>query len=165
MRDFKVLEPFDIIISLCDSINYITEKAELKEVFLSCRRALKKEGILIFDINTLYKLKEVLGCNSFCETREDSAFTCENYFDGETNINEYYVNIFSKRKDGSYDRFEELHCERAYETEEIEELLKETDFNVLEISDAESLGEPWEESERIYFIAGNLKNAGKEKLI
>ncbi len=154
MREFEVLGGFDVIVSLCDCMNYITEAENLKEVFKNCRKALKDGGIFIFDINTVYKLKEVLGCGSFCETEEDSAFTCENYFDDETNINEYYVNIFAKAEDGRYERFEELHCERAYTVGEIEGLLKEVGLRLYETADAETLGEPFETSERIYFIAG-----------
>ncbi|MCD8159419.1 MAG: class I SAM-dependent methyltransferase, partial [Clostridiales bacterium] len=152
MRSFEVLKPFDAVISLCDCMNYVTEGEDLKKALKSCRKALNDGGILIFDINSAYKLKEVLGCDSFCEANEDSAFTCENYFDEETGINEYYVNIFTEDENGKYDRFEELHREKAYSEEEIETLLKEAGFELLEKADAESLEKPYEKSERIYFI-------------
>lgn len=153
MVNFKVAGKLDAVISLCDCMNYITELSELKKVFESCRRALKPGGLLIFDINSAYKLREILGCESFCETSHDSAYTCENYFDEESGINEYYVNFFIKDKSGKYNRYEEIHLERAYETEEIETLLKETGFDLKETADSETLKPPSKTSERIYFAA------------
>ncbi|MCC8098109.1 MAG: hypothetical protein LIO44_06090 [Eubacterium sp.] len=152
MREFQVLEPLDAIISHSDWMTYVTEGEDLKKAFKNCLNALKDGGLLIFDINSVYKLKEVLGCDSFCEANEDSAFTCENYFDEETGINEYYVNIFNEDENGKYDRYEEVHREKAYSEEEIEALLKEAGFLLLEKADAESLEKPCDTSERIYFI-------------
>ncbi len=153
MVELRVLKPFDAIISLCDCMNYITEAEELGRVFENCRRALKPGGLLIFDMNSPYKLREVLGCESFCETSAVSAYTCENYFDEESCTNEYYVNFFIKEKDGRYSRHEEIHIERAYEISEVEGLLKGAGFSIAGIYDSDTLEQPEKTSERIYFVA------------
>ncbi len=153
MVALEVAKPYDAVISLCDCMNYITEDAELKKVFKNCYKALKPGGLFIFDMNSPYKLREVLGCDSFCETSALSAYTCENYFDEESGINEYYVNFFIKEKDGKYSRHEEIHLERAYEISQVEAMLKEAGFEVLEIADSDTLNTPEETTERFYFVA------------
>ncbi|MCD7855886.1 MAG: class I SAM-dependent methyltransferase [Clostridiales bacterium] len=151
MREFSSPEGYDLIISLCDCLNYITDKDDLKKVFENCKNTLNDNGLFIFDLNTPYKLKEILGNGSFCQTTDSYAFTCENCFDEDKNICEYYVNIFSENPDGSYERAEECHYERAYSVEEIKGLLKETGFKLLETADADGLEAPTETTERIYF--------------
>lgn len=153
MRELTLPAPYDLIVSLCDCINYITNKNDLKKVFKNCRAALNKNGLFIFDLNTPYKLREILGDNTFCQTTDTAAFTCENCFDEETGICEYYLNLFSQNPDLTYSRYEEFHYERAYETEEITALLREAGLKLLEIADAETLDSPTETTERIYYIA------------
>ncbi len=154
MCSFSLPCPVDLIISLCDCINYITTNQELLQVFKNCYNNLNSGGMLIFDINSIYKLKDVLGFTSFCQTSEGSAVTCENYFDKDSFINEYYVNIFIKTKSGKYERFEEYHYEKAYSTEEIIFLLKQAGFSVYETADANTLSSVTPTTERIYFLAG-----------
>ena len=52
---------------------------------------LEKDGLFVFDINTIYKFQNILSDNSFCETTENSAYTWENYYDEEERINEFYT--------------------------------------------------------------------------
>ena len=61
MTDFELYGTVDAIISSMDSINYITEDGGLLKLFKLCNNYLNPDGIFIFDINSEYKLKEVLG--------------------------------------------------------------------------------------------------------
>lgn len=154
MKSFEAPFAFDVIISLCDCINYITDPEELGLVFESCRKNLAAGGLFIFDINSRHKLRNILGDGSFCSTDERSAFTCENFYDDEDNICRYYVNLFIEDEDGRYSRYEELHRERGYTEEEIRELLEKSGFKVYETADADTLGKVTDTTERIYFISG-----------
>ncbi|MBR1442448.1 MAG: methyltransferase domain-containing protein, partial [Firmicutes bacterium] len=77
MTEFELYGTVQSIICLCDSINYITERDELLEVFRLVNNYLDPKGLFIFDINTVYKFREILANNSFCETTENSAYTWE----------------------------------------------------------------------------------------
>ena len=90
MREFELYGTVDAIVSICDSINYITEPDDLLEVFKLVNNYLDPKGLFVFDINTIYKFEKVLGCNSFCETTENSAYTWENYYEIHEQINEFY---------------------------------------------------------------------------
>lgn len=56
-------------------VNYITEKAELEEVFRLVNNYLDPQGIFIFDFNTEYKYREILGNQVIAEDREECALS------------------------------------------------------------------------------------------
>ena len=57
MTDFELYGTVNAIISICDSINYITEEEDLLTVFQLANNYLEKDGIFVFDMNTEYKYK------------------------------------------------------------------------------------------------------------
>ena len=114
MREFELYGTVDAIVAVCDSINYVIETEDLLEVFKLVNNYLEPKGLFVFDLNTIYKFDKVLGCNSFCETTENSAYTWENYYDADEKINEFYTNFFIKQENGFYERFEEFHYEKVY---------------------------------------------------
>lgn len=153
MIDFNINKEFDAIISICDSINYILYEKDLLNTFINVRKHLSKGGIFIFDINSHYKLRHIIGNNTFIEDREDIYYIWQNYFDDIENITEFNITFFTKDKDGKYIRFDEEHLEKAYYIEEIIELLDAAGFNNTYIYNGLSFEKPYEKSERISFIA------------
>ena len=81
MRDFELYGTVRAVVSICDSMNYITEKEDLLEVFRLVNNYLDPGGIFLFDLNTPYKYREILGEQTIAEDREDASFIWDNYFD------------------------------------------------------------------------------------
>ncbi|MBU5439066.1 class I SAM-dependent methyltransferase [Tissierella sp. MSJ-40] len=153
MINFKINNVFDCIISICDSINYITDEKDLLDTFINVRNHLEEGGIFIFDINSYYKLKYIIGNNTFVEDREDVFYTWQNYFDEENNICEFYLTFFMNEDGENYIRFDEEHKERAYEINEVVELLTQAGFREIDFFEGFSFKKPYSKSERINFIA------------
>ncbi|MCL2566187.1 MAG: methyltransferase domain-containing protein [Defluviitaleaceae bacterium] len=153
MRHFELYGTVDAVISMVDSINYILDEDELLRVFRLVNNYLNPECLFIFDINTMYKYRNILADNSFCDIVDNAAVIWENYYDNDSKINEYIVNIFMQTNDNLYERHEELHTQRAYETDDIQKLLKSAGFEVLAIYDALTFHKPHEKSEKIFFVA------------
>lgn len=153
MIDFRINETFDSVISICDSINYIKDKNDLLNTFKNVKNHLVDGGIFIFDINSYYKLKNIIGNNTFVEDREDIYYVWENFFDGDENLSEFYITFFVKNSKGSYRRFDEEHIERAYHLEEILAALKEAGFKEIHCFDGFTFDLPNSKSERINFVA------------
>lgn len=153
MTELDLGEQADCILSLCDSMNYLTEDGQLADAFQSIARHLKKDGLFLFDMNTEYKFKEILGQNVFGSAEEAAAYIWENDYDEEEKINEYYVSFFIERKDGLYERIEEYHYERAFSTEEVRAGLEAAGMELLAVWDGYSFDAPREESERLFFAA------------
>ena len=143
----------DCILSLCDCMNYLTEDGQLAAAFQRIAAHMKAESIFLFDMNTEYKFREVLGQNVFGSAEETAAYIWENDYDEEEKINEYYVSFFIEQENGLYERVEEYHYERAYTTEEVEQALQAAGMELLEITDGYCFAPPQEESERLLFAA------------
>ena len=153
MCEFKLHEKVRAIISVCDSMNYILEEDDLLAVFKRVNEYLDKEGVFIFDLNTVYKYEEILVDNTFAENRKEGSFIWENYYDKQTQINEYDLTLFIPRADDAFEKSEETHYQRAYSLEVIKRLLVRVGLEFVTAYDAFTFDEPKENSERVYVVA------------
>ena len=87
MRELELYSTVGTVISVCDSVNYILEEKELLEVFSRVNNYLYPGGIFIFDFNTDYKYREVIGDTTIAENRDDCSFIWENFYDSEEELN------------------------------------------------------------------------------
>lgn len=153
MINFDISSKFDVILCICDSINYINDYRDLCKTFTNIRKHLNDGGLFIFDINSYHKLKDVLGNNIFIYDEEDIFYTWENNFDDNTKCCEFYLTFFIKEKE-LYRRFDEIHIERAYKENEIKDALSEANLKLLDIYDGYSANFPNDNSERLSFVVG-----------
>ena len=153
MRELELYSTVGTVISVCDSINYILDEEELLEVFLRVNNYLYPGGIFIFDFNTDYKYREIIGDTVIAENRDNCSFIWENYYDEDENINEYDVTVFVKEESELFRRFTETHFQKGYTKERMEALIKKAGMEVLLMKDADTDGEVTGESQRIYVVA------------
>ena len=115
MREFELYGTVRAVVSVCDSMNYITDEEDLLQVFRLVSNYLDPGGIFIFDLNTVHKYRDILGDATIAENREECSFIWENDFDEEEGINEYDLTLFIRREDEDlYEKYEETHYQRAY---------------------------------------------------
>lgn len=154
MREFELYGTVRAVVSVCDSMNYILEEDELLQVFGLVNNYLDPGGMFIFDMNTPYKYRELLGDNTIAENREEASFIWENYYDEDSRINEYALALFiPEGEDGLYRKYEEEHYQKAYEIETVKELLAKAGLEFLAVYDAFTHDKPGPVSERVYFLA------------
>ena len=158
MREFELYGTVRAVISVCDSLNYITEEEELCEVFRLVNNYLDPGGIFLFDMNTVHKYRDILGETTIAENRDEGSFIWENSYDPENGINIYELAVFLPREDGLYEKCEELHCQKAYEQSEIEALIAEAGMELVAVYDAYTMNPASKDSERLFFVA---KEKGK----
>ena len=163
MREFELYGTVKAIVSICDSMNYITEPEDLLEVFRLANNYLDPEGVLIFDLNTCYKYENLLGEQTIAETREDHCFIWDNFYDKDSRLNEYVLNLFIQGDDGRYDRHEEIHYQRAYDLEQVRQLIEEAGLKWEGAYDAFTMEPVRDDSERIYIIAREQGKTEKMK--
>ena len=154
MREFELYGTVKAVVSICDSINYILEEDDLREVFSLVNNYLDPKGMFIFDLNTKYKYEQ-MGETTIAENREEASFIWDNYYDPEEEINEYELAIFIPEGEDSdlYRKFEEVHYQRAYDLATIRRLLEEAGMEFVAAYDAFTKDAPRPESERIYVVA------------
>ena len=154
MREFELYGTVKAIVSICDSINYITEEEDLLEVFRLANNYLDPKGIFIFDFNTVYKYREVLGNQTIAEDREDCSFIWDNYYYEDEQINEYELSLFIRENDSDlYRKYQEMHYQKAYDLETIKGLVEESGLEYITAFDAFTRNKPTEISERVYVVA------------
>lgn len=153
MREFELYGTVRAVVSVCDSINYMTEIEDLEQVFCLVNNYLDPGGIFIFDFNTEYKYRELLGNQTIAEDREESSFIWDNYYDEEAKINEYELTLFIREEDGRYGKYQEAHFQRAYTLEEMKGLIERAGMEFVAAYDAYTRNRPHEKSERISVVA------------
>lgn len=153
MRELELYSTVGTVFSVCDSLNYILEEEELLRVFSLVNNYLFPGGIFIFDFNTEYKYREVIGNTTIAENREDCSFIWENFYDPEEEINEYDLTVFVREEDERFRRFTESHFQRGYTPEQMRRLAEQSGMEVLEMTDADTGEAVRAESERVCVVA------------
>ncbi len=161
MRELELYSTVGTFISVCDSVNYILEEEELLQVFSLVNNYLYPGGIFVFDFNTDYKYREIIGDSTIAENRDNSSFIWENFYDKETNINQYDLTIFVQEEEELFRRFTETHYQRGYTAAQIAALLERAGLELLEMTDADTGAAVGTESERILVVAREQGKKGR----
>ncbi len=150
MTSFELYGTVDVILSLLDTVNYLTEDGELYNFLLLAKNYLNPSGLLIFDINSPYKFKNILSNNIYNFENDKVFYSWENDFDGR--ICEFYLNFFVKDDNDKYTRITEQHFERCYEIEEIKTLVEKAGLTLLGVFGDLSQKTYKNDDERIFFV-------------
>lgn len=156
MRELEGLGQFDAVTIFCDSLNYLTEEEDIKLTFRAVQRHLRPGGLLLMDVHSLYKMRHIFKDGTFTAV-DDAVSYIWNCFDGEQPDSIEHELTFFVREEGSdlYERFDELHVQRSFASEQYRGWLQETGFTDIEIT-ADFTGQsPRETSERIFFVCRN----------
>ena len=165
MREFELYGTVRAIVCVCDSMNYILEEEEILDILSAAAyNYLDYDGLFIFDLNTEYKYRELLGEQTIAENREEGSFIWENYYDETQRINEYQLTLFVREEKDLYRKYEETHYQRAYSLDTVRNLVERSGLRLLHIYDAFTREPAREDSERIYVICQREKTDKGEQI-
>lgn len=152
MTDFSLHKPADVVLCICDSINYLLEEDELRGLFHCVKEVLLEDGLFVFDMKTEYCYEKILGNEIRVEDEEDYMVIWDNAYDSESKINEYMLTMFI-REAGSrqYERWDECHRQRVYSPGRIRELLREAGLELLDCLGEDMETPPGDTDARVYF--------------
>ena len=151
MVAFEQKNFYDLIVILLDSVNYVTNPADLEKLFRNSYDNLKDDSLLVFDINSEMKMREIFGSECYVYEYEDIFYTWDNYL--EDDLIDMNLNFFVENPDGTYKRIEEYQQERIYSIEYVKSLLEKIGFTDIRIFDEDTMGVVDEESLRVLFSA------------
>ncbi|TGY44411.1 class I SAM-dependent methyltransferase [Clostridium sartagoforme] len=154
MSELCLNRKFDLITSVLDSSNYIIEEEDFISYLKNVKKHLKEDGVFIFDVNSYYKLSNILGNNIYTYNEDEVFYSWENVF--EDDLLSMYLTFFVKKGE-LYERFEEEHLERAYTEEFIEKTLNDTGFKIIGKYDGYSTNKVNDKTERIVYIVKSNK--------
>ena len=164
MREFELFGTVAAVISVCDSINYLTSEEDLLKVFRLVNNYLDPGGYFIFDMKTEYHYEVLMGNRTIVDNREECSLIWENFYDKENQLNQYDITIYSKAEFEEedeeeedmpplFERLEESHVQRAYSVEKIKELLRLAGLEFVAVYGECTKDVPKPEDGRVYFVA------------
>ena len=141
----------DAFLCMTDGFNYITSVEALKKIFKRIRTCfINPDGIFVFDLSSLYKLKNVLGNNTFIYNKDELFYAWENCY--KEPFCKMELNFFKKVGE-QYTRFEECHIQRAYTKNQICSMLIESGFSKVDVYGGYTFESPKTEENRLIFVA------------
>ena len=148
MRELDLFGNADITVCALDSLNHLKNFKDLCVVFRKVFMFTEPGGLFLFDINTEYKHKTVLGEHTFIYDADEVYCVWQNSCQNST------VNIdldFFVPENDKYLRYSESFQETAYPLGDVESALIDTGIEILGIYDDDSFEPVRLNSERAVF--------------
>lgn len=152
MREFKMNKPVDAIICACDGVNYLIEQKDIDNFAKCSYDNLREGGVLLFDISSIYKLRDRIGNDFFYDDGDDQTYFWDNAYDEEARTVTMELTVFVRDKE-RYERLDERHVQKAWEREDIEQALKNAGFSEIAAYGFMTENAPEEHDERLQFVA------------
>jgi SAM-dependent methyltransferase len=118
----------DLVISTCDGINHLLSKKGLIKFFQRTHGCLSKNGSLLFDINTEYKYKRILGNKVFAWGIENMDMSWLNQFSYPFNFAE--ISMYIQRNKGCWSKASFSIQQRCHQVSSLVYYLEKTGFQL-----------------------------------
>jgi len=153
IRNFDLKEKFDVILCLYDTINHLTLFNDWKKVFKRVSEHLNDNGLFIFDINTLYKLRCVAEISPLIHKFSSNYLTMD-----VKKISTYKFNwnlkVFEKKRGNNFCLYESNIKESSFDLNKIANELSK--LFLLKKAEEETGKKINTNSERVYFICQKI---------
>ncbi|MBD5130218.1 MAG: class I SAM-dependent methyltransferase [Ruminococcaceae bacterium] len=153
MEETELGGTVDAVISTLDSANHLESAEDMLECFRRAADCLESGGAFVFDVNTVFKHREILGDNTFVYDVDGVYCVWQNTFDDSDNGVDIELDLFFENEDGSYSRGGESFREIALSAEGYCQLLEKAGFDVVNVWNYQTFDEPSENSEKLLVLA------------
>lgn len=151
MSKLALPEKYDAFLCMIDGINYVITPKAVLDTFKTVKSHLNDGGVFVFDISSQYKLKHILGNETFIHSEYDVFYSWQNRFIEKYNLSDMLLNFFVRNGE-VYDRFEERHLQRGWSEEELTKMLKKAGFTEVSVYDELTFEKLSPECERMVFV-------------
>ncbi len=154
MRELDLYGTVDGAVCMLDSLSHIGETDELAEILRRLGLFIAPDGLLVFDVNTPYKHREVLGDNAFVFEEEEFLCVWRNRYHAARHEVSMQLDFFLE-ENGVYRRYTDEVKERAYAMSTWKKLLAQAGFDLLAVYGERAFVPPTADAERWVFVARN----------
>lgn len=161
MRELDLYGTVDAAVCTLDSLNHLCNTADLAEVFRRTRLFVEPQGLFIFDLNTVYKHREVLGDHTFVAEQDNVLCVWRNHYLARTHEVDMLLDFFAETEDGTYERYQDTVRERAYTERTVRDLLAKNGWETLAVYADMSEEAPAPDCERVVFVARNTRTVSQ----
>ncbi len=155
MQEIDLYGTIDTCVCTLDSINHMTNPADVQKTFDRVSLFMTPGGYFLFDVNTIYKHQKILSDNTFVYDTDDVFLVWQNSIK-ENNVVDIELNFFELDGDAYY-RTDEGFSERAYSDEELTEMLENSGFEVVSRFGDLCFEPPSKDEQRVIYIARKIK--------
>ena len=141
----------DVTVCALDSINHLPSRRALEEAFARVALFTAPGGLFLFDVNTAYKHREVLGNSVFVFDTDEVFCTWQNQYTARDDTIEMTLDFFVPGENETYHRHTERFAERVFEHTVLADALRTHGFELLEKL-AEADEDP-QETQRVLYVA------------
>ena len=153
MRELDLFGTVNACVCSQDSVSHLLSEEDVLRVFERVSLFTEPGGVFIFDVNTEYKHREVLGDKTFVYEDENDFLVWQNEYDETDGTVGMLIDVFSGTDGGKYERFSQEIVERAYPVQTLTELLYRSGFSAVRVFGDRKTTPPEPTEERIYFAA------------
>lgn len=153
MTETELYTAAETAVSTLDSVNHLLNKEEIFTCFKRLSENLTDGGLFVFDVNTVYKHREILGDNTFIYDVDGVYCAWNNTFRPGDNGVDIELDLFYENEDGSFSRGYESFGEIALSLGELTELLEKAGFTVERVYDYLTFDPPRDDSEKLLVAA------------
>ena len=152
-------------VSTLDTFNHIDSIEKIEKAISLVSLFMDMNGIFIFDMNTPYKHKEILGNNTFVYDMDEVYCVWQNSYDENAEKTDIDLDFFIKNEDDEcFERYSESFSEYEYDINEIISIIKKCGFTLLATTDDYSDNPVSDTTERITFICKKTETIFKDEL-
>ena len=151
MSKLELSGKYDAFLCMIDGLNYVITPKAVINTFKNVKKHLNDDGVFVFDVSSLYKLKNILGNETFIHSDYDVFYSWQNRFIEKYNLSDMLLNFFVRNGD-MYERFEERHLQRGWSKEEFTKMLKKAGFTEVSVYDELTFEKLSPECERMVFV-------------
>lgn len=143
---------FDLVVSLFDSLNYLTDPGALEQAFNRIFAHTAPGGLFAFDLNSLYALANRLFDQE--GTAGPVRHVWHSYWDRDTRVCRIEMAFWVRDPaTGETRHFTETHLQRAYTVPEVTEWLAEAGFTNIRVFSNYGTRAPGPKTDRLLFVA------------
>jgi len=156
IRRLSLDGPVDLATCFFDSMNYLLSYGDLVKTFCGVHRSLHPGGLFIFDMNTPTGLASRWDAHDGSRDLGDVAIIGSCEYDPKAMLGTIRITVFRKISSGGvsslYERFTEVHTERAYRDDQVRTALEEGGLNLKTVYDCMTFRKPNKGSGRILYV-------------
>lgn len=133
LRELPRLGDFDLVTCFDDSLNYMLDERELAAAFAGIARNLRRGGLAVFDLNSLFAYRTTFACDRVSE-RDGIVFAWRGQGTADAAPNcvaEAQIDLFVPGHGGSFERVVTRHRQRHFERGRVLALLGDAGLECL----------------------------------
>lgn len=155
-QELELYGTVDGAICCLDSLNHITDYGDFCTALKRVSMFLEEDRLFIFDVNTPFKHRELLGNNTIVKEEENAVCIWQNELLNDEKTVNIYLDLFKEEENGLYSRSFDFITERAYTEDEIENALNEANLKKIEIFGEFTYEKPSFDCERAVYITKKI---------